>query len=330
MPRKQNDLDNYDFCLRKAIAIHAIGGYLSEKGIKEEEFAKEIHFSQSTVSRWIRKYRQEKDTESESLETDAPSFEGILKSAVVIHSSVFEMIRYSVELEENEKTSQGILKTDFIKETRYLLEKSGKEASHSTTRTHVSNETHKKNLECFSETQFRLLCDPRDEESGYCYQFVIDTDEVENSAVVPFTMHSSGQRSYYGSIVAPPATHLVFLYFMQQGDFPDRGFAQFYFEPENSEQGLKFTAGVGIIHMKNDLAKSEYKRAVLLRCKEDKGHRAPLLDKTSIQFIHGLLSKAFVINLPSKALLLVDDYTDLSKKLICFLERREKEEGDQP
>ena len=187
MPKQKNDPNNYDFCIRKAIGVHVIGKYLQENGITEETFGLRIGFHQGTVSRWVNLNRRIMDLNEFERETEAPNFAGIVAAAAEMRMPISTMLADAVDADEKTPIKDRLLSEKFIQKTRQYLENISFAEQPDVKKTHVSTDTHLKNLRFFSDTHFTLFCDPYpDEKEGYCTQYNIDTAQLINSGVVPF------------------------------------------------------------------------------------------------------------------------------------------------
>lgn len=234
----KNYLDDFDFCLRKSIAVHVFGEHVTGN---QAEFAEAVNSAQPTLSKWLNRKVDEEGRITSTLESrHVPTAAQIILASAYLSMSVAEMIDKAIEGEEK---SPLILPG--------MLEKMKK----------LSKDLHEKGvisarLPYLTRTSDYLKKIWRTAKSRYAGFFlqdegafghlIIETFEPLKTGSVPMVARVIGKAGnpYRGSIVSPPANDHLYFYIRQEDGKNDRGVLIFYIDDDI--QGA-YECGSGIL-----------------------------------------------------------------------------------
>lgn len=233
----KNHLDNFDFCLRKAIAVHVFGRNREDN---MTEFAQAIGVSQPMVSKWLNCYTDDDGRITPDLESrHAPNTAQIILASAYLSKPVIEMIDDAIEGEKKLK----LISTGMLNKMQQL-----------------SNDLHEKGIavppkrfEKRSEDYLKKINRTGNARfigfylrDGDIEHLIIDTYEPIKTGSVPMTARIVGKAGnpYRGNVVSPPGNDHLYFYIRQEDGKNDRGVMIFYIDDDMQDE---YKCGYGIL-----------------------------------------------------------------------------------
>lgn len=233
----KNHLNSFDFCLRKAIALHVFSKNSDET---LSEFAKAIDTTQPTLSKWMSRETDRQGRITPSLESrHVPSASQILLASAYLSIPVIEMIDEAIKGEEK----QPLIPLNILERIKKL-----------------SKDLHDKSMVSLPKHYERRTPDylkkiKRTGNSRYIGFFlqdknvehlIVETYEPYESGSVPMTARIIGKAGnpYRGNVVSPPGNDHLYFYIRQEDGKNDRGIMVFYIDDDMQDT---YKCGSGIL-----------------------------------------------------------------------------------
>lgn len=232
----KNHLDNFDFCLRKAIAVHVFGKYTDET---KTEFAKAMDTSQSTLSKWISCEIDEKERITPSLESRrVPNTAQIVLASAYLSMPISKMIDEAIQGEEE----SHLISAGMLEKMRKLSKDLHEQGVATSKRSEKRPPEYMKKVERTANSQY----------TGFFFQddqiqhLIIETYEPYKSGSVPMTARIVGKAGnpYRGNVVSPPGNDHLYFYIRQEDGKNDRGLVTFYIDDDMQDT---YKCGSGIL-----------------------------------------------------------------------------------
>ena len=233
----KNNLNNFDFCLRKTIAIHV---FSKNSDDTLAEFARALDTTQPMLSKWMSRQVDEEGRITPSLESrHAPTAAQIVLASAYLSMPVAEMIDEAIKGEETSSMiSAGML--DKMKKLSKDLHEKGVVANTKQSENRTPEYLKKINRTANSRYIGFFLQD------GSIGHLVIETYEPYRSGSVPMTARIIGKAGnpYRGNVVSPPGNDHLYFYIRQEDGKNDRGIMVFYIDDDMQD---KYKCGSGIL-----------------------------------------------------------------------------------
>lgn len=247
MPK--NKLEDFDFCLRKAIG-YQLHQQIKHAGINLSDFAKSIGVRQPDISKWATLPIKKTITSTDSC-AHAPTFLQIIKACTKLEVAILDMLYDAIEADKHQQIP--LLCKEFVKEATNLV---------SELQLLDKNKSIEKRIESIAKSPTDLsrviklerstylgffLHKNKDAESYEVDHFILDSYSALNSGAVPVLIRTVGRSAdiYRGNIVSPIGQPYLYIYMRQDSGKKDRGIMAFHFF-EGDIQG-QFRCGSGIV-----------------------------------------------------------------------------------
>lgn len=244
MARPKDYLNDYDYCIRKLIAVHVFKQFLSETGIKQNEMAKAMGIGQPLLSKWINApYINGTVLRPTSENQRAPSFYQIALASIYMKKPIDTMLKEAIVLESHEPT--GLL-THFQFENRnksfatsFQIKRPVKEFEYEEKNTDHLRKIAK--LEHSRYIGFYLS----EQNSNRLQHFIMETSGVLPTASVQAMVRILGKAEYpyRCNIISPPNQRYLYIYLRQDSGKYDRGI-MFFHEDEDIQGNYLCGSGV--------------------------------------------------------------------------------------
>ena len=232
----KNHLDNFDFCLRKLIAVHVFGKHIDET---MTEFAKAMDTTQPVLSKWMSREVDEKGRITPSLESRrVPNTSQIVRASAYLSMPIAEMIDEAIKGEEaSQLISAGMLER--MKKLSKSLYEGGVVVSPKRSEKRASEYLKKVTRTANSQYIGFFLQDRN------VQHLIIETYATNKSGSVPMVARIVGKAGnpYRGNVVSPPGNDHLYFYIRQEDGKNDRGFMVFYID-DDMQDSYKCGSGV--------------------------------------------------------------------------------------
>ena len=233
----KNNLDNFDFCLRKAIAVHV---FSKNNDDTLSEFAKALDTTQPMLSKWMSREVDEEGRITPTLESrHAPTAAQIILASAYLSMSVAEMIDEAIKGEEQLMLiPAGML--DKMKKLSKELHDRGVVSESKRAEKRAPEYLKKINRTANSRYIGFFLQD------GTIGHLIIETYNTYKSGSVPMTARIIGKAGnpYRGNVVSPPGNDHLYFYIRQEDGKNDRGIMVFYIDDDMQDT---YKCGSGIL-----------------------------------------------------------------------------------
>lgn len=274
----KNKLDDFDFCLRKAIAVHIIGEYIGQAST-QTSFGNSMGVRQCVISKWI---NCKCDTINGKMTIDStmssryvPSFLQLVKMAGIVGMTISEMIIKAVEKDKTNNTH--LLNNDFAEQALSLAETLASNEKPVYTDPFL-NEYRKKSPEHLQRIikfekatylGFYLHQDKETKQFEINHLF-LDTFEAAESGTVPVQIRIVGRSEhlYWGNIISPPNQDHLYIYMRQDGGKNDRGLMVFHYHEGDIRHGFRCGSGI-MFSTERNLEKPHMHWIVLIRTNDN-------------------------------------------------------------
>ena len=233
----KNHLDNFDFCLRKTIAIHVFSKNCDDN---MTEFAKALETTQPMLSKWLNCITDEKGRITPTLESrHAPNTSQIILASAYLSMPVIEMIDIAID----EEKAHPLISSGMLNRMQQLskdLHEKGVVASPK--RFEKRTDDYLKKINRTGNAKFIgfFLQDDSVE------HLIIETYEPFKTGSVPMTARIIGKAGnpYRGNVVSPPGNDHLYFYIRQEDGKNDRGVMIFYIDDDMQDQ---YKCGYGLL-----------------------------------------------------------------------------------
>ena len=235
----KNHLDNFDFCLRKTIAIHVFG---RNKDDNMTDFAKALDTSQPMLSKWLNCITDDKGRITPTLESrHAPNTAQIILASAYLSMPVVEMIDAAIDGEE--RKARPMISAGMLSRMQQLSsELHEKGVAVSSKRFEKRTDAYLKKIKRTGNARFVgfFLHD------GSVEHMIIETYTPFKTGSVPMTARIIGKAGnpYRGNVVSPPGNDHLYFYIRQEDGKNDRGIMVFYIDDDMQDQ---YRCGYGIL-----------------------------------------------------------------------------------
>lgn len=235
----KNYLDNFDFCLRKTIAIYAFGKNSDDN---MTEFANALGTTQPMLSKWLNVATDEKGRITPTMESrHAPNTAQIILASAYLSMPVIEMIDVAIAGEE--KKAHPLISAGMLNRMQQLSkELHDKGVAASPKRFEKRTEDYLRKIRRTGNARYIgfFLQD------GCVEHLIIETYEPFKTGSVPMTARIIGKAGnpYRGNVVSPPGNDHLYFYIRQEDGKNDRGIMVFYIDDDMQDL---YKCGYGIL-----------------------------------------------------------------------------------
>jgi len=238
---QKNHLDNFDFCLRKTIAIHV---FSKNSDDNMTEFAKALGTTQPMLSKWLNRITENGRITPTLESRHAPNTAQIILASAYLSMPVVEMIDIAISEEKAAEEKQCMLISPGMLNRMQQLSKElhEKGVAAAPKRFEKRTDDYLKKINKTGNARYIgfFLQDDRVE------HLIIETYEPFKTGSVPMTARIIGKagNAYRGNVVSPPGNDHLYFYIRQEGGKNDRGVMIFYIDDDMQDQ---YKCGYGIL-----------------------------------------------------------------------------------